>query len=53
MPRDLGLKCGATNYFPVFYGGVYHNFPRFVDATPDEVSIVVCGESYSYNFVNK
>lgn len=47
-------KCNATNFFPVFYGGILHNFVKSLHVSPDEKYIVMCGESYSpQNFVDK
>lgn len=37
----------------MFYGGVYIDSPKYTDVSEDGQLILVCGESYSYNFVNK
>ena len=49
--REL-LTCPVNNKYPVFYGGVNHDFARYTDVSPDEKYIIMCGESYSYNFVS-
>ena len=37
----------------MFYGGVYHNYAKYSDVSKDGKEIIMCGDSYSYNFVNK
>jgi len=54
-PRTLyQATCPNKNKYPVFYGGVNHDFVRHSDASSDGRYIVMCGESYSStNFVDR
>lgn len=53
--RNLqSVSCSNKNRYPVFYGGVNHDFVRYTDASSDGRYIVMCGESYtSTNFVDR
>ncbi len=53
--RNLqSVSCSNKNRYPVFYGGVNHEFVRYSDASSDGRYIVMCGESYtSTNFVDR
>ncbi|CDW84828.1 UNKNOWN [Stylonychia lemnae] len=39
--------------YPVFYGGTAHNIVRYSDASADGKYIIMCGESYSQNFIDR